>query len=91
MKKRSKAKAITLRTVLQHLQHVKNVLTNEIRDIRIELSKGIQDVHMELKALDKREDNRHRMIMTALQNIDERLDDIEIKRLPRLEEKILSQ
>ena len=81
MKKHPKAKAITLQTVLQHVQHLHGIVMREIQSIRTELMTEIQ-------AVNQRAEHRHSIVMTALQNIDERLDDLEVRRIPAIEAKV---
>ncbi len=83
MKKVAKASGkITLRTLLTHMQGMKEELKQNISDVRHDLKQDIAGVHNNLKQdiarLETKVDHGFAQIGAQLDTIDTRLDDIEI-------------
>ena len=73
-----RAGGVTLKILLGHMQNMEHVLREEIRGSE-------RGIRQDMQAFEHRVHRRFAQVDEALQNIDERLDDIEIRRLPRLE------
>lgn len=68
---------ITLRIVLEHMQHLHNQTQRELKKLRSEMNEGFAEVSR---------------IGRSVRNIEAQLDDVEIEKMPgrlrRLEEKV---
>lgn len=79
---------ITFRTLLLHMQGMEQRLRSEVKH-------GLSDVCSELKDFERktldrfdRLDRKFEWVSFALRNIDERLDDIEMKQIPALKKAV---
>lgn len=79
---KKKRATITLLTIVQHLQTVKQELLQKIDGVKQELSQKID-------VLEVKVDRHYRNLSTQIDNIDKRLDEIEVKRLPKIEKVVL--
>jgi hypothetical protein len=70
---------ITLKTVLDHMQNMQTVLTQEIRQGDQSLARRIDDLD---KRLSTRIDHLQANLTTQIDGIDKRLDEMEIQKLP---------
>lgn len=68
---------ITLRTILEHMRGMENRLQAQISSVKTELA-----------ALNAKVDHNHAMLTLQLDNIDKRLDDIEVVQVPKLKNAI---
>ena len=78
------AQRITLRVVLQHMENMQSVLLKEIRKV----DSRVDGLGRRMDVFEQKADRRHRLVMTGLDNIDRRLDDVEVKELPRIRSKL---
>ena len=91
MKKRStpKARGITLKDVIAHIQGFRNEMNERMDRIEIRLDQIEADVKV-LKDDVRVLKSQMAYVRLSIENIDHRLDDVEIKRLPKLEKKVLT-
>ena len=75
---------ITPKILLEHMQGMQQALTREIQRVD-----GKVDVLAEkIDANEGRAEQRHAVVIAALDNIDERLDVIEIEELPKIKKTV---
>jgi hypothetical protein len=75
---------ITPATLLQHMQgmetRILTVLRSELSDVQSELKTEIQEVKADVRRVEQKVD----LALVQIGNLDARLDDIEVKELPKL-------
>ena len=90
VKKRAKGQSITLRDILHHIQAMKVEVLQKIGKLekRMDgLEKRMDGMEQRMERVEKKVD----LLSTQIQHIDERLDDLEVKRLPTLEAHVLGR
>ena len=87
-----KKSGITLRTILDHMQSGFGALREEIKNINhvlMKLTKRMDVLERNTKEGFAQVDRRLSRLEVGIENIDQRLDDIEMERLPKIEAKVL--
>lgn len=79
---KKKRATITLLTIVRHLQTVKQELLQKIDGVKRELSQ-------KMDVLEAKVDRHYRNLTTQIDGIDQRLDEIEVERLPKIEKVVL--
>jgi len=93
--KKAKSQGVTLQIVREHVQHTHGTMLQKFSEI----DRRFDGVDKRFDGVDKRLDRlegdmsevKHelRFIKAGIENIDQRLEDVEINRLPKLEAKVL--
>lgn len=79
---------ITPKVLLDHMQGMQQGLTQEIRRVEEKLTGEIGSLKQQVDANEEKAEQRHALVMVSLNNIDERLDEIETKELPMIKKVI---
>ncbi len=74
---------ITLKTVLDHMQNMQRVLTQEIREGDERLARRIDGLETRMGGVENHIDRMERNLTRQIDAIDKRLDAIEIEKLPK--------
>lgn len=90
VKKKAKGRAITLRDILHHIQAMKGEVLRKIDGLEKRMG-GLENRMGGLEQRVERVEKKVNLISVQIQNIDERLDDLEVQRLPVLEERVLGR
>ncbi len=80
MSTRKPSARITLRIVLQHVQAMRQEVTSRFDKVEGRLNTMGNDI----KRLEWRMDRNHSLLVYQIDNIDKRLDDIEVVQIPKL-------
>lgn len=67
---------ITLKMVMEHMQHQGQILMDEIKNVRQEMGEGFRRVYSDMQKME------HRLVI-QIDAIDQRLDAIEIENIPK--------
>lgn len=76
---------ITLRTILDHMRAMETRMTTSISSVDQRLQRLEQKVDQRMQKLEQKID----LLFVQNENIDERLDDIEVVQLPAIRQKIM--
>ena len=76
--------AITTKVLLDHMQSMQQTLLDAIEKVRTELSARMDKLELRLEGIE----GDMVFVKAGIQNIDQRLDTIEVKRLPELEARV---
>lgn len=91
----SKARGITLRDVIAHIQGVsgslKSDLVARIEQLEKKMNAGFADVRGDIAAVQQKLDREERRREMQTDNLDKRLDDIEVNHLPKIERKLFGR
>ncbi len=79
---------ITLKTILEHMRAMEDRLISRIEGAEDRLGSRIEKVETGLKNLNFKVDQNHVQVMTQLDNIDARLDDLEVVQVPKLKKAV---
>lgn len=75
---------ITLHTVLQHMQGMEQRLTAQIDAVRMDLKNDIHLLDVRLQTVEQKVN----VISAQIENMDHRLDDLEVVKVPKLKKAV---
>lgn len=79
---------ITPLILLRHMQTMEGRLLEQIGAVRNDLSDFKQDVKRRFDALNTKVDRHHTILSMQINNINERLDDMEVGEIPKIKQRI---
>lgn len=92
---KKKKPGITLRTVIEHVQAMKGELKQDIQDVEYTLTnkidtldKKVDTLDRKVGALDVKVDRHHSQLKGQLDEIDHRLDTLEVGEIPALKKAV---